>query len=127
MLENFTNWVFDSILRRKTLNLKTATEEQILNYALDLAQEWGPNWMTPVNDRMKKIYPEMEQERIDSYSAIAGKVMNHGYDMVSKLLKDRGGKLAKEDFGRSIRLVYPWVDNGNISSLLSSGTYYHFK
>ena len=127
MIGNSLNWILDKISRPPTLDLKTATEEQLLNYALSLAQEWGPNWMKPINDRLKNIYPDMEPKRVDKYSRVAREAMIEGYDVVSKMLESHGKNLSKEQFQESFIFKYPWVNERNISDLMSTGTYYHHK
>ncbi len=127
IVENGLNWIFDKISRPRTLDLRTATEEDLLNYSLSLAQEWGPNWMKPINDRLRKIYPDLDPVKIDEYSRVAREVMNDGYRVVSRLLEVHGKSLTKEQFQDSFNSMYPWVNNRNISNLLSTGTYYHYK
>jgi len=107
--------------------LESASETEILNYALHLAQEWGENWMKPINYRMMELFPDMSSEMILKYSTISDTAMNDGYSLVSSLIATHGEKIGKQEFYKQFLSKYDWVDMDNISHLYSTGTYYHYK
>ena len=66
--------VINSILRalfvRRAPSLQSG-EAALLNYALDLAQEWGENWLRPIQPRLRKAYPRLPDGELDRLNNVA--------------------------------------------------------
>ena len=45
-------------------------ENQILNYGLDFAMQWGENWMQPIQERLSTKFPDLSSEDLDKYNDI---------------------------------------------------------
>jgi hypothetical protein len=115
------------MFRRRKLNLNKATDIELYNYALDLAQEWGENWMTPVNKRLKELYPILSDEKVDHISSLVDNAMKESYEICSNVLDGNSTQDSYQTFLNLVKSKYNWIDDNNASRLYRIGTYYHFK
>jgi hypothetical protein len=104
-------------------------EQALLNYALDLAQEWGAHWLKPVQERLRKAYPEMTQEELDRLNSIAQAAMKAGHELVYSMAEQREkGKDPQQSVWQEAYLKeFPWVDRDNLGHLFSTGMYYAWR
>lgn len=121
--------MIDRILRAlfvRRAPAQPASEEQLMNYALDLAQEWGPQWMKPIQERLRNVYPTMSEAELNHLDAIARAAMDagHGYSMAEK----HGRKnVDRAQWQSEYAAHYSWVDEKNLNHLYSTGMYYAMK
>jgi hypothetical protein len=85
MLDRILRWL---IPKRRAPSRKKG-EQALLNYALDLAQEWGGDWLKPVQERLRKAYPEMTQDELDRLNSIAQAAMKAGHELVYSMAEQR--------------------------------------
>jgi hypothetical protein len=105
-----------------------ASDEQLLNYALDLAQEWGPEWMKPAQNRLKKAYPRMSTVELNRLNDMAKEAMDKGHGLVYSMAESKGRKnVDKAEWRKEYTVLYPWVDEKNLKHLFSTGMYYAMK
>jgi hypothetical protein len=105
-----------------------AGDAALQNYALDLAQEWGREWLQPIQPRLRRAYPTMPTEELDRLNAIAQDAMKEGHDLVYSMTEQLGEKGMSEAAWRSAYTPrYPWVDDKNLRHLYSTGRYYAWK
>ena len=94
----------------------------ILNTAMMLAMEWGPDLMKPTQDRLRKRFPKLSDQALNDYDATARAAMNFGhaymYDHPSS---------SSEQLATAIRVRFPWVSDENLSRVYSQGCYYAWK
>ena len=121
------NFLLDKLFRRPKPILNKHNENEILNYCLSLAQEWGPNWMQPIDERLSHLFPTMDIATIKFYSKVATVTMENGYSLVSKLIESHGIDKAKIAFKSEIVEKYNWIDGSNVNHIFSTGSYYHYK
>src|SRR5687768_5506524 len=88
----------------------------ILNVAMSLAMEWGADWMKPTQDRLRKRFPSLSDQRLDEYDATARAAMNFGHGYVY----DHAG-CTYEQFASAIRVHFPWISDENSSRVYSQG------
>ena len=103
-------------------------DQEILNAGLDLAMEWGENWLQPIQDRLAKKYPRLSKTQLDEYNATCQAAMKFGHDYVYELVTQQGAdRVSSEEFERIMLAQYSWVSSGNLSRLFSQGMYYAMK
>lgn len=98
-----------------------------MNFALHLAQEWGSNWLKPIQGRLCKAYPDLSPEELDKYNAIAQNAMHFGYNLVSSMAEKQGQVIDKAQWKIEYLSRYPWVNDKNLNHLYSKGNYYAWK
>lgn len=101
--------------------------ETYLNYALHLAQEWGKDWLQPIQDRLHRTCPHLSREELNHYNVIVQAAMNCGYDLVYELAEQDRMKISKDEWQRNLLEQYPWIDKKNVDRLFSTGMYYAMK
>lgn len=110
------------------------TDEKILNKGLELALEFGPNWMQPIQSRLSKKFPVLRTDELDKYNSICRTAMRDGHDFVYKTLEaaaDEKRKISDQEVSDKLKSFlqerYPWINSRNFRSLLSQGFYYAWK
>lgn len=76
------NALLRMLLVRRAPTLGPGNEVAVLNYGLHLAQEWGEYWMQPIQARLRKAYPGLEQDELDRLNSVAQNSMRFAYDLV---------------------------------------------
>lgn len=102
-------------------------EKKIWNYALELAQEWGKEWLQPVQERLFRVYPSKERRQLDELNALAQQAMKRGHDLAYDLIDKLGIKQSEKAWREIYQAEYPWVDERNLRHLISTGSYYARK
>jgi hypothetical protein len=118
--------IFRVIFVRRAPN-QYADEAALMNYALDLAQEWGEQWLEPVQRRLMDAYPNMSQTEADYLNDAAQKAMKTGHDLVYLLAENSGKNVKQLAWQEMYVKQYPWVDKKNLNHLFSTGMYYAWK
>jgi hypothetical protein len=98
--------------------------EEILNVGLDLALEWGKDWLEPIQQRLAKKYPRLTEEELDGYNAVCRQAMDFSHSSVGDLADTRGLDVPYEEFVKLIRARLPWISDKNLSRAYSQGMYY---
>ena len=94
----------------------------LLNAAMQLAMEWGADFMKPTQERLRKQSPTLADKELDDYNTAAQAAMKFGHDYVSKHPGCTGQALAA-----ALRKTFPWVSDENASRVYSQGCYYAWK
>jgi hypothetical protein len=115
-------------------NKETSSENEILNSALDLAMDFGENWLKPINDRLLSKYKFLTQDQLNNYDLVARAAMNKGhkfiYDTLLKAEDDTTRifeKQLNEDFISFIKSEEPWINESNIRKMYNQGKYYAWR
>ena len=114
-------------LRRRKPDLERDGEDALFNFALHLAQEWGNNWMRPIQQRLGKAYPQLENDELDRLNNLAQNAMNYCYNTAFEMYERTKGDISREDWNKVCLSKYPWIDDKNLKSLLATGRYYAFR
>jgi hypothetical protein len=106
-----------------------ATDPEILNVGLDLAMEWGPNWLAAIQPRLAERHPALSAEELDAYEAACRTAMNWGHAQVPEHWHAAGGDQdnAFRRFEGAVRERYHWISEKNLAHLFSQGSYYAWK
>ena len=98
-----------------------------MNFALDLAQEWGEDWLQPIQGRLSAAYPNLTREELDRYNTIAQDAMHFGHGLVYSMMEKQGKNIDEAQWKKDYLTRYPWVDDKNLNHLFSTGKYYAWK
>ena len=110
--------------------------DELLNISLDLAMEWGENWLKPIHSRLKKLYPNLSLSERNSYNKIAQESMKFGHSLAKDYIKvyyNHPNKTIavendlKSNFESKMKIKYPWINDSNLSRVFSQGCYYAMK
>jgi hypothetical protein len=115
------------LFRRRKPSLRKYGENALLNYALELAQEWGENWLLPIQERLGKAYPQLSPQELEHYNAVVQAAMKCGHDLVYSMAEEYGKDVSEPNWRETYLAQYPWVDKKNLSHLFSTGMYYAWK
>ncbi len=107
--------------------MTSSNEIAMLNIALDLALEWGEDWLEPVQSRLTKHYPQLSAEELDIYNDTVQKVMRFGWEAIEGLDFMNASKAAFEQFKGKVLQTYPWITEKNLSHMFSQSCYYALK
>ena len=113
--------------RQKAIGSPAESREALLNEGLDLAMEWGKNWLKPIQERLAVRHPELSQDELNEINATCQSTMKFGHDYVYNLALKTGKDTKKSDLELAMQSRYPWVNAKNISHLFSQGMYYAWK
>jgi len=102
-------------------------DSSLLNYCLDLAQEWGKYWLKPIQPRLKSAYPDLPNAELDRLNEVAQAAMKFGHDLVYEMAEKHGRDFDKSEWTASVLDKFPWVDARNLRHLYSTGQYYAMK
>lgn len=103
------------------------SREEILNAGLNLAMEFGENWLQPIQERLSKKYPHLSAEDLVEYNTLCKSAMNFGHEIVYELAEQHGKETKYEKFEPIYIQKYSWVSRKNLSRLFSQGMYYAWR
>ncbi len=103
------------------------SDDELLNEGLELAMDWGENWLAPVQSRLSKRHPRLDRDRLDAIDAAAQRAMTSGHEAAYALVRLHGKDLDPDEFTRRVRAAHPWIDDANAARLFTQSTYYAWK
>ena len=96
----------------------------MLDHALELASEWGPNFRKPIHDRMRLRYPDLTDDQIDRLKEAADEAESY----IVRLGEDElAGRIREDDIIRLARERFPWASDHQISRLKNISMYWARK
>jgi predicted PurR-regulated permease PerM len=102
-----------------------AADPDVLNLALELSLEFGPNWRKPIQERLRAQRPQMASALADELDAYARQVRDWAHDVIARAAtRDTAGEEQARD---TIRRAVPWIDEPTLAHLWSQGVYYARK
>ena len=104
-----------------------APKEEILNYGLMLAMEWGTDWFKPIQERLSAKYHFLNNTELDQFNESCQASMRFGHKIVYEMAEKDGAKTNIEEFKTIFIEQHPWATDQNISHLFSQGMYYAWK
>ena len=104
-------------------------DDALLNEGLDLALEWGANWLKPINERLAERHPAMSAEELEAANKACQQAMYAGFDQVVASLRaaNRSEAIARGDYERAMRARFAWISQANLGRVFSQGCYYAWK
>ena len=104
--------------RCRTLNvghfLISPVDTTIQNKALDLAMEWGVDWLKPTQPRLKVLFPSLSEAELNEYDITAQAVMRFGFGFVYDHPNCELVQCAA-----AVRARFPWVSDENMTRMHS--------
>lgn len=107
----------------------TDMDPGILNQGMELAMEFGENWLLPIQERLARQHGELSPADLDEYERICRRVLKDGVEQVRVQLRAAGReeKEAARRFEEVMSARYPWMTKKALSHLFSQGCYYAWK
>lgn len=104
------------------LDLKFPAE--MMNYALELATEWGENFRKPIDERMLLKYPELTSDQIAQLKAKA----DEAEAFICRLAeRELDGEISEGDIVPLAREKFPWVNEVQLYRIKNIGMYWARK
>lgn len=101
----------------------------VLNAGLELALEFGENWLQPIQTRLAQQHPELSSAELEECDAICREAMTFGHEQVRVCWRGAGTSQdeAFRRFRDAVRRRFDWIDDARLSHLFSQGCYYAWK
>jgi hypothetical protein len=104
----------------------TIVNPDILNTGLNLAMEWGEDWLKPIQSRLVIQHPQLSHSELDMYNTLCQETMRFGHDLIYELHYQNTPDI-QSHFRSQFKEKYPWVSDENLGHLFSQGMYYAHK
>ncbi len=116
------NW-----LRRLTSSRTQPSRETLLNDGLELAMNWGENWLAPIQERLRLQHPRLSAAELDELNEACQAAMKFGHETAYELVQTQGADADALGFGSTVRGRYPWISEENLVRLFRQSLYYVWK
>lgn len=126
-MNKFPSSATNQIVRRRKPNVDKEGDEALFNYALHLAQEWGIDWLSPIQERLEQDFPDLDSRNLDYLNELAREAMHYGYDLFRDLSEPKVGERLEAEWRTKCLSKYGWIDDNNLERLFSTGMYYSLK
>ena len=100
---------------------------EVFNVGLNLAMEWGEDWLQPIQRRLHQRFASLTDAELDEANAICQEAMRFGHSTVYELAEHSGKDTKYEQFVPIMTARFQWVNTDNLSRLFSQGMYYAWK
>ena len=57
-----------------------------LNVGLNIAMEWGEDWLQPIQERLRAQFPKLDVATLDECNEICQAAMRTGYELASECM-----------------------------------------
>jgi hypothetical protein len=103
------------------------TRETLLNDGLELAMDWGEDWLAPIQDRLLQRHRSLQRAELDELDAACREAMKFGHETAYAMVHEHGKNVSQEAFVPLVRARYPWVSAENGARLFNQSMYYAWK
>lgn len=97
-------------------------DPEIANRILDLAQDWGEDFMQPTQPRSASLYPNLSDAERAEYDRLARDVIRTAHDVLYR--NPDAGEWA---MARAVRKEHAWVSDENMGRLFTQGKWFANK
>lgn len=105
--------------------------DDILNVGLKLAMEFGPDFLKPINERLKHNFPELTDLELEMCNKFSYETANFGHDLVYRSWEGIHDpeiyRKLNADFKSQIKSKFEWMSEDNINRLFSQSCYFASK
>ena len=103
-------------------------EAAILDTGLDLAMEWGDQWLMPIQARLALLHPNLGALELELYNEACGSAMRFGHELVIECLtQTREDEALFDIWSETMQREFPWISPERLNRLFSQGRYYAWK
>jgi len=103
------------------------TREALLNDGLELAMDWGENWLAPIQERLHRRHPHLQVEELDELNAASQEAMKFGHETAYQLVRAKGKNIDEGEFLQLVLVRYAWLSAENKGRLFRQSMYYAWK
>src|SRR6267142_424250 len=82
----------------------------LLNDGLELAMDWGEDWLAPIQDRLLQQHAYLRREELDELNATCQDAMKSGHDIAYKMVRESGMNVTQDEFTALVLAKYPWLN-----------------
>jgi hypothetical protein len=112
----------------RPLDAATATRAQLLNLALDVHLEWGPERARSERERLLERARHLDRAQAHELLAEATHAASLSFDIVYDGWGDGSHRRAlAARAAAAVRQAHGWVDDDNLSRLLNQSCYYAWR
>ena len=102
----------------------SSANDEIVNAAMNLSLEWGANFGKPIQARLMKLYPAIDQAQADKLEKLCNEIKRYSFDLYFQV---PAGKMTDAGIQAQIRKRYPFLRHETIKRLSVQGMYYAHK
>jgi hypothetical protein len=106
------------------LDGRAASRDDLLNLALDICMEWGPELGRPEDVRFHERCTGLDVERAEAILVEARAAFSLGCRIVDDDWDESKVSELQAAARTAVVAAHPWVDDENMSHLLSQAAYY---
>jgi len=104
------------------------SSESILNVGLKMAMDFGKNWLSPIDERIKEKYQDISIEEARALNDLCKRIMDEANEWVCRTAdKYPGKKLDREAFATHMLAVDSRINKETLSRLMGQAMYYASK
>ena len=103
------------------------SREALLNDGLELAMNWGENWLAPIQERLHQQHRHLRPEELDELNNVCQDAMKFGHEIGYELVRERGREAGPDEFASRVLARYSWVSAENAARLFKQSMYYAWK
>lgn len=97
---------------------------ELLNDALALSLQWGPERMRPYAERLREKYPALSEEAARDLQRQCGEAESLAWREIERAYLN---EITMAEAQQRIASAYPWINVENHASLVTQGQYYAWK
>ncbi len=112
------------LLARLFQKSSSSASHEIVNAAMKLSLEWGPDYGKPIQARLMKMFPEVTQVQADELEDLCKQIKRFSFDLY---LQVPAGKMTDSGVQAKIRERYPFLSREVIQRISVQGMYYAHK
>lgn len=103
------------------------TREALLNEGLDLAMDWGEDWLAPIQGRLAKRHPDLRRDQLDELDTVCQEAMRFGHETAYDLVRMQGKDATQDVFVPLVIARYSWLTSETAARLFNMSMYYAWK
>jgi hypothetical protein len=97
----------------------------VLNLALNLSLEFGPEWRKPIQARLRLKVPALSESDADELNRISASTRDNAHALIERSVHQ--GTPAEDEARRELREAYPWIDDETLLRLWNQGLYFAMR
>lgn len=99
-------------------------DDAMRNHALKFTLEWGPERSIPLIDKLRRVYPQIDDATVRQLEKICNDVTSFAWRQFEQAFAK---EISEGEASSNVRKQFPFVDADNLSQLRTQGMYYAWK